>query len=79
MQYFIMLPGDTQEDAMTETNNLGEESLGKWIYGDGFKVLTRIVNNYPEYISSVSIFDEQGKQYEIDEFLDIVDKLKLYK
>ena len=79
MQYFILLPGDTQADVMNESNILGEESLGKFIYGDGFKVLNNIVNNYPEHVDKIKIIDEQNHLHEISDFLDMVAKLKVYK
>ncbi len=74
-----MMPGDGYDEAMSESNNLGEESLGKWIYGDGFKALNRIITDYPEYIPSVTIIDEHRKTYEIDEFFAVIEALKLYK
>ena len=79
MQYFIMLPGDTSDDAMSSTNILGEESLGKFIYDEGFKVLNNIINNHPDIAEHISIRDERGKYYEIEDFLDLVATWKIYR
>jgi hypothetical protein len=79
MQYFILLPGDTTSDAMNSSNILGEESLGKFIYDDGFKALNYIVDKHPEVIQDVTILDEQGKSYEVMDFLDLVENWKVYK
>jgi len=58
---------------------LGEESLGKFIYDDGFKALNYIVDKHPEVIQDVTILDEQGKSYEVMDFLDLVENWKVYK
>jgi hypothetical protein len=79
VQYFILLPGDDSTDAMNSSNILGEESLGKFIYDDGFKALNYIVDKHPEVIQDLTIIDEHRKKYEVMEFLDLVATWKVYR
>tara|TARA_B100000902_G_scaffold343311_1_gene347904 strand:+ start:271 stop:513 length:243 start_codon:yes stop_codon:yes gene_type:complete len=79
MTYYILLEGDKEEDAMFETNILGEESLGAFYPSLGFKMLHMIINQRPEYMEDLRIIDEQKKYHSITEFLDIVEKLRIKK
>jgi len=79
MTYYILLEGDKEEDAMFETNILGEESLGAFYPSLGFKILNMIINQRPEYMEDLRIIDEQKRYHSITEFLDIVEKLKIKK
>jgi hypothetical protein len=79
MTYYLLLKGDTEKDAMFETNVLGEESFGVFYPSIGFKMLNMIVNQRPEYMEDLRILDEQKKYYSITEFLDIVEKLRIKK
>ena len=73
--FYILLEGDTEEDALYATNVLGEESFGKFYPSAGYTAFSSIINNYPEYVDNIEILDDKRKKYTIDEFLDILKKL----
>ena len=84
MTYYLLLPGDSEEDAMYETNILGEVSFDTFYAGQGMVALNNIFNNSvsPElntdkFVESLRIYDEKKKQYTITEFMDILSKHKV--
>ena len=76
MRYFILLPGDTEESVDFSTNVLGEVSFKNFWADQGFEILTRLVEKYPDTLSEVTIKDEQSKSYSVEEFLDKIKKLE---
>jgi hypothetical protein len=77
MRYFILLPGDTEESVDFSTNILGEISFKNFWADQGFEILVRLVEKYPDTLSEVTIKDEQSKSYSVEEFLDKIKKLKV--
>jgi hypothetical protein len=77
MRYFILLPGDTEESVDFSTNVLGEISFKNFWADQGFEILVRLVEKYPDTLSEVTIKDEQSKSYSVEEFLDKIKKLKV--
>jgi hypothetical protein len=77
MQYFILMPGDTEQDALNEANLLGEASLGNFWAGTGLKTLMRLVDQQPEILPMVKIKTEAGKDLTIEQFLTNIQKLKV--
>ena len=73
MTYYLLLSGDSEEDALYETNVLGEESFDTFYPSVGFMMLHRIVNQKPELLESLQILDEKKKKYTITEFMDKLD------
>ena len=49
MQYFLMFPGDKEEDALNEANLVGESSFGKFWAGQCFKTVMKIANGDVDY------------------------------
>ena len=77
-QYYILMPGDTEEDLLNETNLIGEESFGTFWAGTGLKVLMNIVDKQPELLPLVTIRSDMSKKsYSIEEFLTAIQKLKI--
>ena len=76
-QYFILLPGDTESDCLNDTNILGESSLGSFYTGSGMKALSKIINFHPELVPSITIKNDKGKKYEIQEFLTEIESFKI--
>jgi hypothetical protein len=75
MIYYILLPKDNEMDTLNDSNILGEVIFNKFKPNDGFKVLTKIINEYPEmWINEVRILDQTGKKYSIEQFFDILEK-----
>jgi len=79
--YYILLPGDTEDDCIKDANQLGHISFGKFRPNDGFNVLRNIINTRPEMLDdrksySITIKDSHGKSYTVEEFLDLVGSVK---
>ena len=77
MTYYLLLDGDTEKDALYDVNILGEESFETFYPSVGFIMLNRIINEKPELLESLQIFDEQKKTYTITKFLDKLEKGKI--
>ena len=79
MTYYLLLNGDSEKDALYETNVLGEESFDTFYPSIGFMILSRIINQEPELLESLRILDEHKKSYTITKFLDKLEKWKIKK
>ena len=77
MQYYIMLPGDTEADCINETNLLGDSSFGTFYSGTGMKVLMRIVDKRPKLLTEVTIKTDTNKTLSVEEFLKDIEGLKI--
>lgn len=77
MMYFILLPGDTDEDTAYSTNILGEESFNTFWAEDGFFALIKMVELAHEQLDQVRIKDSANKSYTIEQFLGILKGLKI--
>ena len=74
MMYYILYPGNDENDTVNDINQLGESSFGSfWAY-KGFELLMKAVDQNHFLLNNFVIKDEQGKKYTIEEFLD---KLKV--
>ena len=76
MTYYILLDNDSIEDIWDE-NILGEESFGKFYIGGGYKALTNMINKEPKVLESIAIIDEKKNPYSVEEFLELISKLKI--
>ena len=79
MIYYILLPDDNEEGTQYSTNVLGESSFKNFWSDQGFEILVRLINKYPDTLDTVKIKDEQSKEYSIEQFLEITSKLNLIK
>ena len=79
MRYFILLPEETEEDVDYSTNILGEISFKNFWTEEGFEILIRLVEKYPDTLEQVTIKDEQNKNYSVEQFLDKIKNLKVIK
>lgn len=78
MQYFILLPGDTEADCIKDTNILGESNgFGTFYASAGLKALNVITNKRPDLLESITIIDERKKRLTVEQFIDIISKLKV--
>jgi len=77
MTYYLLLEGDTEEDALYDTNILGEESFGTFYPSIGFVMLNRIVNEKPELLETIKILDDHKNSYTLTDFLDEMGKWKI--
>ena len=76
MQYFILLPGDTEKDCIKDTNLLGEVSFNTFYGGLGLKALMKMVDKKPELLPSVIIKTDRNETLTVEEFLT---KIQPYK
>ncbi len=77
MTYYLLLEGDTEEDALYDTNILGEESFGTFYPSIGFIMLNRIINEKPELLESIQILDDHKNSYTLTNFLDELEQWKI--
>lgn len=77
MQYYILLPGDTEKDAMLDTNLLGESSFGKFYAGSGLQALMKMVDKKPEMLKLVTIKTDSGQVLSVEGFLTQIQNLKV--
>tara|TARA_R110000772_G_scaffold205621_1_gene316229 strand:- start:654 stop:896 length:243 start_codon:yes stop_codon:yes gene_type:complete len=79
MIYYILLPDDTDDGVQYSTNVLGESSFKNFWADQGFEILVRLIEKYPDTLDTVKIKDDQSKEYSIEDFLDITSKLNLIR
>ena len=79
MTYYLLLKGDTEKDAMYETNVLGEESFEVFYPSIGFILMNRIINDKPEFIEHIEILDDHKTPHTITEFLDKLENWRIKK
>lgn len=78
MQYFLLMPGDKEEDALNEANLLGEASFGVFWAGTALKSLMKIVDSNPEILPLIKIRSDMSKEiFTIEQFLTAIQKLKV--
>ena len=75
--YYILLPGDTEKDAMLDTNLLGESSFGKFYAGMGLKALMKMVDRNPEMLKHVTIKTDTNQTLSVEGFLVQIQNLKV--
>jgi hypothetical protein len=77
MTYYILLSQDSEQDSYYHANQLGESSFKKFYCDDGYQVLIKLIQNYPDKLSEVQIIDSAKHHYTIEEFLDEIKELEL--
>jgi hypothetical protein len=77
MTYYILLSQDSEQDAYYHANQLGESSFKKFYTDEGYKVLIKLIQDYPDKLQDVQIIDSQKQSYTIEEFLDEIKELEL--
>jgi hypothetical protein len=77
MTYYLLLDGDTEKEAYFSSNILGDESFGVFYPEQGMDVLMKLANNKSKVLEHIRIKDEVGKSYTLEDFISILDKLKI--
>lgn len=79
MNYYILFPGDTEADTINDQNHLGDDNgFGVFWAAGGFRLLQRLVKeNHTETLDASRIFNEQGKQISVEDFLDTISKRQI--
>ncbi len=78
MRYYIIMPDDDGNEDYS-TNILGERSFKNFWADQGFEILVRLIEKYPDTLETVQIKDDQSKEYSIEDFLNITSKLNLIR
>ena len=79
MMYYILLPEDNEDDVDYSTNILGEISFKNFWTEQGFEILERLVDKYPDTLTEVKIKDEKNKNYSVEQFLEKIKDLRIIK
>ena len=78
MQFFLLMPGDSEKDTLNEANLLGESSFGTFWAGTALKTLMAVVDKDPELLPLMKIrTDMSNKIFSIEEFLTVIQKHKI--
>lgn len=78
MQYYLMGPGDTEDDLLNEANLLGEVSFNTFWPGTALTTLMTAVDKHPEMLPILKIrSDSTNKIFTIEEFLLNIQNLKI--
>ena len=77
MQFFLLMPGDAEEDTLNEANLLGESSFDNFWAGSGLRVLMTLVDKQPEVLETVRIISDTNKRFSIAEFLEEIANYKI--
>jgi hypothetical protein len=77
MQYFILLPGDAEQDCINDTNLLGEVSFNTFYAGAGLKALMKMVDKQPEMLAHIRIKSDRNENLSVEEFLTRIQSLKV--
>ena len=81
MVYYLLIPDgyDDQDGVTFQTMTLGESSFKNFWADQGFDSLEKVVKEHSDVVTLLKIKDESNKDYSIEEFLDIISKLKLIR
>ena len=77
MQYYILPPEYKQADLVNENYLLGEQSFKVFWAGTGFNRLNLIIKEAPDVLEHITIMDDQGNGYTVEEFLDKIKTLQI--
>ena len=79
MMYYILYPGNEEHDTVNDINQLGESSFKNFWADQGLDSLEKVIKEHSDVVALLKIKDESNKDYSIEEFLDIISKLKLIR
>jgi len=77
--YYILLPGDTEEN-ITDANILGEETTHNNFWpGDGLIALNNIIDRRPDMLDQITVIRSDRKVITIEKFLNDIKKFNIKK
>ena len=77
MTYYILLNEDNESDSYYHANQLGEVSFNTFHTHEGYAVLVRLIEEFPDKLKDVKIIDSSKKYYTIEQFLDTIKPYKI--
>jgi hypothetical protein len=76
--YYLLLPGETNEDLMFEDNLLGEIDIrNKFWPAQGLSMLMNIATTKEEMLPHIKIVTDKGVQYTVEKFLELLQKVEI--
>lgn len=78
MIYYILMKDDNP-DNLSDANVLGEEDFKIFWPGEGMRALTYFINKSPEYLNEIRIIKSNGKEINVEKFLDEIKKFQIKK
>lgn len=76
MTYYILMPGDNA-DELWDDNELGQVSFKKFYVGKGMEALQNMIRKHPMALENVTIKNERGNKYSVQEFLELIGEYKI--
>ena len=76
MTYYILMPGDNPNE-LWDNNELGQVSFKKFYVGKGMEALQNIIRKSPEALGDVTIKNERGNKFSVQEFLELIGKYQI--
>ena len=76
MTYYILMPGDNA-DELWDDNELGQVSFKKFYVGKGMEALQNMIRKHPMALEDVTIKNERGNKYSVQEFLELIGEYKI--
>jgi len=76
MTYYILMKDDNPNN-LSDANILGEEDFKIFWPGEGMRALTYFINKEPELLSEIRIIKSNGKEINVEKFLDEIKKFQI--
>jgi len=76
MTYYIIMPGDNA-DELWDNNELGQVSFKKFYVGKGMEALQNMIRKHPMALEDVTIKNERGNKFSVQEFLELIGEYKI--
>ena len=76
MTYYIIMPGDNPNE-LWDNNELGQVSFKKFYVGKGMEALQNMIRKHPMALEDVTIKNERGNKYSVQEFLELIGEYKI--
>ena len=73
MTYYILMPGDNPNE-LWDNNELGQVSFQKFYVGKGMEALQNMIRKHPMALKDVTIKNERGDKYSVQQFLELIGK-----
>tara|TARA_R100001377_G_scaffold26647_1_gene14381 strand:+ start:1585 stop:1800 length:216 start_codon:yes stop_codon:yes gene_type:complete len=70
------MPGDNPNE-LWDNNELGQVSFKKFYVGKGMEALQNMIRKHPEALRDVTIKNERGNKFSVQEFLELIGKYQI--
>jgi len=70
------MPGDNPNE-LWDNNELGQVSFKKFYVGKGMEALQNMIRKHPMALEDVTIKNERGNKFSVQEFLELIGKYQI--